>query len=44
MLAGRRTQQAAILFHALPVGDARQPANAPQGTYLAGETDNVYFT
>ncbi len=34
-------QHAAIRFHARPVGDARQPASAPQGTYLAGETDNV---
>ena len=38
-----RSQHAAIRFHARPVGDARQLASAPQGTYLAGKPSNVCF-
>ena len=37
------TQQAAIRFHARPIGDARQLASASQDTYLAGKPSNVCF-
>ena len=37
------TQRAARLFQARPIGDARQLASAPQGTYLAGKPSNECF-